>query len=528
MVVECRKCGTRFQLDAARIPDAGIRVRCSRCKHAFFLQNPAQSQAQGVEAAVADAVQHEAVPPPSVTEDLSSSNPGDSIAGHTVGATADEDFIDDEEDDWEFNEDLPPYDDDDEEDELSSEGFAADALGHDSANDMSIDLADDPAAAGGFHHGGDEPAEDFSDAGDDAAELSANDLTASSMPIEDASPFDASHAAEDDVDGIALEDDEDKAEPMPESVEGVREAAFGSVEDFSSLAEPDAATEPPAGASSAIPTPAKEDENIEDPESWDFFGDGSASSDAPCTPADPFGAAGAAPNAFESERDAIEDAASRQDWPQLKENAAASAVGRIFNALAWTLVCGLIGIGAYIGLRDSFAPAVRAPAFVEIGPMRAANVKGLWVETATMGTLYVVSGDLLNPGTEPAAPNLRIEVGLLDGEARLDEWPTAIAGSGVEFDTLRTLPYEELEPLRDAAATRLASSEIPGGGSVRFAAVFDALPDRATHFHLASVPVEIPVEAPAALEEAPGVPGEGAADSAADPAAPTEAGPAGA
>lgn len=40
MVVSCQKCRTRFQLDEARIPAKGVRVRCSKCKHAFFVAPP--------------------------------------------------------------------------------------------------------------------------------------------------------------------------------------------------------------------------------------------------------------------------------------------------------------------------------------------------------------------------------------------------------------------------------------------------------------------------------------------------------
>jgi predicted Zn finger-like uncharacterized protein len=41
VVVSCQKCRTRFQLDEARIPAKGVRVRCSKCKHAFFVAPPA-------------------------------------------------------------------------------------------------------------------------------------------------------------------------------------------------------------------------------------------------------------------------------------------------------------------------------------------------------------------------------------------------------------------------------------------------------------------------------------------------------
>ena len=61
MIVQCDRCDTRFQLDDARIPEQGTRVRCSLCKHAFFVERPATSEQAAVEAVVAEAVQSESV-----------------------------------------------------------------------------------------------------------------------------------------------------------------------------------------------------------------------------------------------------------------------------------------------------------------------------------------------------------------------------------------------------------------------------------------------------------------------------------
>ena len=38
MVIACSKCQTRFHVEDARVPEAGVRVRCSKCKHAFFVR----------------------------------------------------------------------------------------------------------------------------------------------------------------------------------------------------------------------------------------------------------------------------------------------------------------------------------------------------------------------------------------------------------------------------------------------------------------------------------------------------------
>ena len=91
MIVTCERCETEFQLDDARVPEGGARVRCSRCKHAFFVMPPAASPAQQADQAASAALADD--PTPGVTEDLVD----DSIAAHA----------EDDESDWEFNRDLP-------------------------------------------------------------------------------------------------------------------------------------------------------------------------------------------------------------------------------------------------------------------------------------------------------------------------------------------------------------------------------------------------------------------------------------
>ena len=44
MIVTCQQCATQFYLEDAKVPEAGIRVRCSRCKFAFMVESPQQSE----------------------------------------------------------------------------------------------------------------------------------------------------------------------------------------------------------------------------------------------------------------------------------------------------------------------------------------------------------------------------------------------------------------------------------------------------------------------------------------------------
>jgi len=51
VIITCSQCTTRFQLDESRIPEEGVKVRCSRCKHAFFVKRPDLEEASDRSAA---------------------------------------------------------------------------------------------------------------------------------------------------------------------------------------------------------------------------------------------------------------------------------------------------------------------------------------------------------------------------------------------------------------------------------------------------------------------------------------------
>jgi predicted Zn finger-like uncharacterized protein len=98
VIVTCERCETEFQLDDTRVPQGGARVRCSRCKHAFFVMPPAATPEQAVENAASAALADD--PTPDVTEDLPEES---ALADERERAGGD----DESESDWEFNADLP-------------------------------------------------------------------------------------------------------------------------------------------------------------------------------------------------------------------------------------------------------------------------------------------------------------------------------------------------------------------------------------------------------------------------------------
>ena len=70
MIIQCEKCETRFRLDESRMPPQGARVRCSRCKTAFFVAHPDASAQQALDEVVAEATSPGGPLGPGTTEDL--------------------------------------------------------------------------------------------------------------------------------------------------------------------------------------------------------------------------------------------------------------------------------------------------------------------------------------------------------------------------------------------------------------------------------------------------------------------------
>jgi predicted Zn finger-like uncharacterized protein len=98
VVIACSKCQTRFHVEDARVPEAGVRVRCSKCKHAFFVRPPHAPAEAGVHAAAEAAASDACIAPePSFDLEGSTAPPG--------GEAADSAF--EEEDDWQFAIDPP-------------------------------------------------------------------------------------------------------------------------------------------------------------------------------------------------------------------------------------------------------------------------------------------------------------------------------------------------------------------------------------------------------------------------------------
>ena len=70
MIVTCERCATQFRLDDTKVPPQGVRVRCSRCKHAFFVEPSGGAEGERVHRVAEEAVAGKPRSTPDATQDL--------------------------------------------------------------------------------------------------------------------------------------------------------------------------------------------------------------------------------------------------------------------------------------------------------------------------------------------------------------------------------------------------------------------------------------------------------------------------
>jgi len=63
MIIQCKQCRTKFRFDDAQIVGDGLWMRCSRCQHVFFQDNPKKTTA------AADIPEIKPVPPQKVASE---------------------------------------------------------------------------------------------------------------------------------------------------------------------------------------------------------------------------------------------------------------------------------------------------------------------------------------------------------------------------------------------------------------------------------------------------------------------------
>ena len=532
LIVTCDECTTSFELDESRIPASGARVRCSRCKHAFFLPNPSASQTE----AVHDVAQEAAANPdfaglagsydlnesawdglggemPSIMESMPVAPPEPEPTPEPEAAPdADLDSALDDDEDWQFSEEIRVEGDDLDED-LSmdlDEGLSGDVSDAIGAGASGSDLG----AAGSFDNEGFDP----SAWGEMPAYVSAQSIDEPqiSVMVEESATSgsglrldtDSPVAPSAEVPSVAAKTDAGPAVSRDES-------SFGSVDDFSSLMEDD---DPQSGASArgdAAGTSSElgsdrvgtysgtgQSDDLGDPESWDLVGSDDLAASAART-----GAANVIPESvdegqFFSDAEAFDD--SVYDMDLATSSLATGPVGQLARLAGWAFSAAAVLAVGYLGLIAESGRWSEAQQTVISGPLTAQTLESSWVDTSRAGPVLRLTGELRNTGTQAVWPG-SIEMALLDGEGTRLRVPTIVAGIPVEESVLREASSEILLEQAAVGSRRFAASPLAPGEVRPFEALMveGRLPDTATRVQLevgeprtAPVASAAPVRAP--------------------------------
>jgi predicted Zn finger-like uncharacterized protein len=434
VIVTCEQCSTQFHLDDAKVPERGVRVRCSRCKHAFFVK-PQPDAGDPVDRAVEQALDDAPV---------RAARPGPLDEGP-------------EESDWEFNHEPGSE---------SRGGARAAPAGADLAREAVDDL--------------------LGEAGDEMPDLDS--VTAPGLDDDaDSLPGDA---PEDGGDGPSsgIELGGDLSEGLEE---GPAEEPLGSGLELEESPFGEPGTEPDAPPA-PVAEPGPDEATLGSPENWDFF-DEPAEAPAPLPSTariaigriGRIGRAGATPLRPPAEVDA-------------EPGKAAVWLERLVHGVGWTAVSLLALVGFYGGLGPGRTPqpASAVPGVLRVAGLELDGVRGSWIDNAPGGPIYVVSGALRNPGASAVTPGARLTLQVLDARGKVLSADAAALGAALSVERLRTGRPQELRAELAEDAQRRAWAPLPPGASRDFHAVLAALPEGAARIQVVAQPVERPASAP--------------------------------
>jgi predicted Zn finger-like uncharacterized protein len=401
MIVACERCRTRFQLDDARVPEGGVRVRCSRCKHAFFVMRPGASKEDVLRAAASETAQ-QATFAPGPTHDLKVALPQD---GDLSSAT------------HQFGERIAPQ-----------------------RGARSSDKGGSPAQ--GAREGEDESDWQFNDErpapGTKAAE--ARSASARGRP--------------------------------PERARGGRSEAPGSLDELGN------------------------------PESWDFFAANEASREAEPELAAGETGGGAAPADASVQGTAARKPrqSSLQQAPAVRgPEVAAPPLSRIVRVAGGALSALLLVALSALSLAPGSAPRAELPSSQKVGELALEDLHGRLLENAVAGRLFVVSGRLSNPGSEPVSLGATVRVTLLGAHGQELVTAPALTGLAPSEASVREESPERLQERLAASAASLAWTPLSPGESVAVAAVVENVPLEAQSFAFTLQPAEPPPPPPPAV-----------------------------
>jgi len=457
VIITCEKCQTRFQLDEARIPVLGARVRCSHCRHAFLARRPGSESPETVSEVVAEATDPGTAFPAGDPEPAWS-DPEEEPAVPAAADVPAPEFSAEVRQSPEPETAAPP-----EPDAFDVDTFDADAFEED------WEFNEDPPRA------------------------------ATASPPEPESEPDPEPESEPELES----EPEGRPEPVTaEPVAGVKESPFGDhgmnfestgseptpVEETAAADAPKAAS---VSASSEAPTEAAEGltssalDELGSPDEWNFLGEEKIEDPLPeeVLPEDDFHGEDASAAQGEA-AESIQPAGVPEPGSATQPGAAlASSSAGLGDLVGWILAIGLLlgGLGGMFYAVASPRATPLSPRSLHLEGVEATNVQGAFVENAHSGPLYVVTGEL--EATARAAVSKALQVELVRSDGQPVPGATAWAGPVLEEVEVREWPPERIQLAHQRGARQLTGS-LAATGPRRFQAVFVVVPADAADFAL--------------------------------------------
>jgi predicted Zn finger-like uncharacterized protein len=426
--VSCDNCDTEYELDDAKIPAGGARLRCKNCDHSFVITPPEASDLQS-----ADDLAHDA---------LSTEVPGEVDPDPEREAAPEEDFDPDGESEWVFNDVVETsepevgeeasesaFDQGGEWDDLSTaEDVVDDLLGPAGAIDADAAAAVDDLL--GEIDSADSQLGEI-DSADSQLGESSGDLTAGSeLPSAGLDLGDAD--ATDDFSGDLAADGGDALDEFSD---------WGS---FDQPAKTDASEL--SEGSKSLQAPAERD---------------GASAERDGANAEP---------RVEIAVAMVDDSSTSVRWTD-----------RISEIAGWGAVCLMMIVALVGGLAPSSSD-VRAPAGSWSGAgFEADQIVGRWVDNAVAGSIYVVSGRIRGAPSSDRAARKAVGIRLIDTAGQEIDRALIPLAPVIPERILRESSPSELDAFQTRRAGRIAAV---GERWASFEAVLTDLPQFAGRFEL--------------------------------------------
>lgn len=506
LIVTCGECTTSFELDESRIPPSGARVRCSRCKHAFFLAHPSSSQTEAVQSIVEETVGDVAAGgvPPAADDLVGLDGSIASLANPSESAVESDD-----EENWEFTEEVRTEGQDDlnEGDNFGvgadfSEGFEAASFETETATEAANEIDLD---SGGDDIVGEELDTDFADDGIDLQDDDGSSGVELEVATDDIGDMQV------DTEGLLgiVGDDDDVSEIVADAEAGRDDSGFGDVADFSALAEEVAPAQiesvveeihSDVSNQEGIDTSSGVTDDLSDPENWDLAPD--SDFDSPKS-----SIAGLVDSFSPGSRSASEPAAAshlESDFDpadfdaEIGERSMLSlGLRTIATTLGWMITMASVSVVAYLSLVPEWQRWTVAPQTLALEAFSAETTRTRWVETSRSGSLLVIDGVAHNTGREVIWPPA-LQIALLDVEGEEISAAQTPIGSPLTERVLREATAAELAESMWLAPEQFRTSPLGPGESRAFQAIVADLPDGARRY-VVEVADEAEKTAPPAL-----------------------------